>query len=102
MTWRLPEQDPCTEPCCTGEPFPNTDEPAPVVIREPDLRECGVTGYTSCNEVYRWIQDTDPDPAPGGGDRLPGHGKARPLKREPGGVSTQPTSTKGTTNGYQH
>ena len=70
MTWRPAPQPPCGPGCTCGLP---PDPPLPVVIRDPEsLRECGVTGCTSCDEVYQWIEWTDPDPAPppGGGDRL--------------------------------
>jgi hypothetical protein len=96
MTWRPIPQPPCTEPCCTGGEFPEPDPwPLPVVNRAAEqLRECGVTGCISCDEVYQFIRDTDPDPAPppGGGDRLPSRAAKNPAsEREPGGVSTQRT-----------
>jgi hypothetical protein len=75
--WRPTPQPEC-EPGCTCNAPSNSErwpEPpsGPVVIRDPELRECGVTGCISCDEVYQFIRDTDPDPAPppGGGDRLP-------------------------------
>jgi hypothetical protein len=71
VTWR-PEPQPACEPGCTCYGLPNSEPwpepPTPVVTAE--TRECGVTGCTHCDPVARRIEDTDPDPAPGGGDRL--------------------------------
>jgi len=74
--WR-PEPQPECGPDCTCRVLKDTERwpeppPGPVVIREPELRECGTTGCMWCDPVRRWIDDTDPDPAPppGGGDRL--------------------------------
>lgn len=64
-SWRPVPQPPCTEPCCTGEA--NLPTPSVVVIRDENLRVCGVTGCTWCPPV----NDHSPDPVPGGGDRLP-------------------------------
>lgn len=61
MTWRPTPQPPCEPGCTCG--LPPDPEPLPVVIPEPELRECGVTGCTNCDPVYRWIEDTDPAPA---------------------------------------
>ena len=74
MTWRPEPQPECGPDCTCGVLVDPDVWPLPVVTRvEPDLRECGVTGCTHCDPVARWIDDTDPDPAPppGGGDRLP-------------------------------
>lgn len=68
MTWRPSPQPPCEPDCTCG----TAETPAPAVTRDPGpLRECGVTGCGHCREVAQWIEDTDPDPVPGGGDRLP-------------------------------
>lgn len=66
MTWRPVPQPECESGCtCT-----TTETPTPAVTRDSaPLRECGSTGCTHCREVYRFW-DTDPDPVPGGGDRL--------------------------------
>jgi len=75
MTWKPAPQPEC-EPGCTCTVLNDTERwpepPTPVVITA-EVRECGVTGCTHCDPVARWIEDTDPDPAPppGGGDRLP-------------------------------
>jgi hypothetical protein len=95
VTWRPPEQDPCTDPCCTGglkRPFDelggvgSTDrEIAPV--RE--QRTCTPEDPCRfCGPVEFW----DRDPAPVEEPPEPGHEKARPLQREPGGVSDQHTA----------
>jgi len=66
QTWRPVPQPPC-DPDCTCRVLNDTErwpEPpsGPVVIREPEVRECGVTGCTHCDPVARWIDDTDPAP----------------------------------------
>lgn len=84
MTWKPTNQDPC-EPGCTCDTPINEPWTLPVVSRSPEpLRECGVTGCTHCRELYEYWE-SDPDPVPGGGDRLPNS-----------------SYTKGTTNGNQH
>jgi hypothetical protein len=52
--WKPAPQEPCTQPCCTGEAFTDPEpRPTPVVVRDdPGLRECGVTGCTHCKPVY--------------------------------------------------
>jgi hypothetical protein len=72
-TWKPAPQEPCTEPCCTGEAFTDPDAwHLPVVVRdEPEMRECGVVGCTHCDLVTIHTQPF------GGGARLPfGHRKA--------------------------
>jgi hypothetical protein len=69
--WRPTPQPEC-DPDCTCTVLNDTDrspEPPTTVVAS-ETRECGVTGCTHCDPVARWIEDTDPDPAPGGGDRL--------------------------------
>lgn len=66
-SWRPVPQPEC-EPGCTCT---TTETPAPAAIPDaPPLRECGTTGCGHCREVYAFW-GTDPDPVPGGGDRLP-------------------------------
>lgn len=67
MTWRPFPQPECGPDCTCHVP---TETPLQVIPRDTPLRECGVTGCTHCREVYAFW-DTDPDPVPGGGDRLP-------------------------------
>lgn len=63
MTWKPTPQEPCEEPCCTGEAFTEPTWTRPVVVPDdPELRECGVTGCTHCDHVFV---------PSGGGDRLP-------------------------------
>lgn len=61
MTWRPTPQPPCTCPSCyvpeTGTRKCTEKDPCKFCGPLPDLRQ--------------WIEDTDPDPAPGGGDHLP-------------------------------
>lgn len=83
MTWPPKQQPACTDTCCTGglkRPF---DEVGGVgstsrgIQTYPDERHCGPDdpcGYCKPPTgpvTPQWIEDHDPDPAPGGGDRLP-------------------------------
>lgn len=72
MTWKAPKQEACTEPCCTTGPVKPAAEIGVGTTRRPVPHPLGgITYRMDPSQAAQWWEDTDTDPVPGGGDRLP-------------------------------
>lgn len=70
MTWKAPKQEAC-EPGCTCGPVKGAATGVGTTRRPVPHPLGGITYRMDPSQTAQWWEDTDPDPVPGGGDRLP-------------------------------